>query len=157
LGQNSIESSGSGVAIEIKRQFDSTECSVSTISCEEMWIRVCFNGLRCFVSGLYLPHSALDDFYQRHIDSVERVIGFCGDLVLVCGDFNLTGVAWSHQDDELCPSKVTSAREFIVIDEMANSDLIQVNPIPNPYGVYLNLVYCNFPEMVGVNFAERPF
>jgi hypothetical protein len=26
-----------------------------------------------------------------------------GDLVLVCDDFNLTEVAWSHQDDELCP------------------------------------------------------
>jgi hypothetical protein len=69
--------------------------------------------------------------------------------VLVCGDFNLTGDAWSHQDDELCPSNVTSAREFIVGDGMANSDLFQVNPIPNQYGVYLYLVYCNFPEIVG--------
>jgi hypothetical protein len=51
--------------------------------------------------------------------------------VLVCGDFNLTGVAWSHRDDELCPSNVTPAREFIVVDEMANSDLFLVNPIPN--------------------------
>jgi hypothetical protein len=77
------------------------------------------------------------DVGQRHIDSVERVIGSCGDgdLVLVCGDFNLTGVVWSHQDDELCPSNVMSAREFIVFDGMANSDLVQVNPIPNQYGV----------------------
>jgi hypothetical protein len=49
---------------------------------------------------------------------------------------------------------VTFAREFIVVDRMANSDLFQVNPIPNQYGVYLNL--CNIPEMVGVNVAERP-
>jgi hypothetical protein len=88
---------------------------------------------------------------------VELVIGSCGDgdLVLVFGDFNLTGVTWSHQDDEMCPSNVTSARELIVVDGMANSDLIQVNPIPNQYDVYLNLVYCNFPEMVGVNLAEK--
>jgi hypothetical protein len=39
---------------------------------------------------------------------------------------------------------------------MANSDLFQVNPIPNQYGVYLDLVYCNFPEMVDVNVAEKP-
>jgi hypothetical protein len=32
-----------------------------------------------------------------------------------------------------------------------------VNPIPNRYGVYLDFVYCNFPEMVGVSVAERPF
>jgi hypothetical protein len=79
-----------------------------------MWISVCFNGLKLFVCGVYLPHSAPDDFCERHFDSVERVISFCGDgdLVFVCGDFNLTGVAWSHQDDELCPSNVMS--EFIV-------------------------------------------
>jgi hypothetical protein len=46
--------------------------------------------------------------------------------VLVCGDFNLTGVAWSHRDNELYPSKVTS-----VVDGMANNDLFQVNLIPN--------------------------
>jgi hypothetical protein len=47
----------------------------------------------------------------------------------VCGDFNLTGVAWSHQDDELCSLTVTSAKEIIVVDGMANNDLFQVNPI----------------------------
>jgi hypothetical protein len=52
-----------------------------------------------------------------------------GDLVLVCDDFKLTGVAWSHQDDELCPSNVMSAKEFIAVDGMANCDLFQVNPI----------------------------
>jgi hypothetical protein len=34
--------------------------------------------------------------------------------------------------------------------------LFQVNPIPDQYGVYLDLVYSNFREMVGVNVAERP-
>jgi hypothetical protein len=74
--------------------------------------------------------------------------------VLLCGNFNLTGVAWSHQDDELCPSNATSAREFIVVAGMANNDLFQVNPIPNQHGMYL--VDCNFPEMVGVGVAESP-
>jgi hypothetical protein len=157
LGQYSIKSSGDGVAIAIKRQFDSVG-PASAISCEEMWFRVCFNGLKLFVCGVYLPHSAPDDFCQRHIDSVERVIGSYGDgdLVLVCGDFNLFEVAWSNQDDELCPLNVTSDREFIVVDGMANSDLFQVNPIPNQYGVYLDLVYCNFPELIGVGVAEKP-
>jgi hypothetical protein len=36
LGQNSIISSGDGVAIAIKRQFDSAKCPASTISCEEI-------------------------------------------------------------------------------------------------------------------------
>jgi hypothetical protein len=39
---------------------------------------------------------------------------------------------------------------------MANSDFFQMNPIPNQYGVYQDLVYCYFPEKVGVNVAERP-
>jgi hypothetical protein len=39
---------------------------------------------------------------------------------------------------------------------MANNDLFQVNPIPYQYGVYLDLVYCNIPEMVGVDVAEKP-
>jgi hypothetical protein len=55
----------------------------------------------------------------------------------------------------LCPSNVTSVKEFIVVDEISNNDLLQVNLIPNQYGVYLDLVYCNFPEMVGVGVAER--
>jgi hypothetical protein len=28
--------------------------------------------------------------------------------------------------------------------------------IPHQYNVYLDLVYCNFPEMVGVIVAKRP-
>jgi hypothetical protein len=47
------------------------------------------------------------------------------------------------------------AREFIFVDGVANNDLFQVNPIPNQYGVYLNLVYCNFPATVGFGVAER--
>jgi hypothetical protein len=39
---------------------------------------------------------------------------------------------------------------------MANSDFFQMNPIPNQYGVYQDLLHCNFPEMLGVNVAERP-
>jgi hypothetical protein len=39
---------------------------------------------------------------------------------------------------------------------MANNDLFQVNPIPNQYSVYRYLVYCSFPEMVGVGIAEKP-
>jgi hypothetical protein len=42
---------------------------------------------------------------------------------------------WSHRDDELCPSNVTSARKFIVVYGMTNSDFFQVNPIPNQYDV----------------------
>jgi hypothetical protein len=45
-------------------------------------------------------------------------------------------------------------QKFIFVDEMANNDLFQLNPIPNQYGVYLDLVYCNFPNMVGVGVAE---
>jgi hypothetical protein len=56
----------------------------------------------------------------------------------VCGNFNLIGFAWSQQDDELCPLNVTSAKEFIVVDGMANNDLFQVNPILNQYDVYLD-------------------
>jgi hypothetical protein len=66
LGQNSIKSSIGGVAIAIKRQFDSAECPASTISCEEMWIRVCFNGLTLFVCGVYLPHSAPEFLSKEH-------------------------------------------------------------------------------------------
>jgi hypothetical protein len=56
----------------------------------------------------------------------------------------------------LCPSNVSSAREYIVVDEIANSDLFQVNPIPNQCDVCLDLLYCNFPEMIVVVVAEKP-
>jgi hypothetical protein len=39
---------------------------------------------------------------------------------------------------------------------MANNDLLQVNPIPNQYGVYLDLVFCNFPKKGGVCVAKKP-
>jgi hypothetical protein len=95
LGQNSIKLYGGGVAIAIKSQFGGAECPASTNSCEEMWIRVCFNGLKLFVCGVYLPHSDPDYLGRIHIDAVEPVIDSCGDgdLVLVCGDLNLIGVA----------------------------------------------------------------
>jgi hypothetical protein len=47
-----------------------------------MWITVCFNGLKLFICGICLPYAAPDDFGQRHIDSVERIIGSCGMAIL---------------------------------------------------------------------------
>jgi hypothetical protein len=102
------------------------------------------------VCGLYLPHSTPDEFCQRHINSVEQISAesSLNDLILVCGDFNLTGVTWVCREDALCPSSVTSARDSIIVDGMADCDMGQVNSIPNQYGVYLDLIFFNNPFMV---------
>jgi hypothetical protein len=65
--------------------------------------------INLFVCGLYMPHSAPDEFFQRYINSVKRILAesSLNDLILVCGIFNLTGVAWVCREDALCPSNVT--------------------------------------------------
>jgi hypothetical protein len=70
------------------------------------------------------------------------------DLILGCGDFNLTGVTWVCR--ALCPSNVTATRESIIVDGMANCDMGQVTSIPNQYVVYLDLIFFNNPSMSGL-------
>jgi hypothetical protein len=106
--------------------------------------------------GLHLPHSATDEFCQRHINSVEQSESSLNDLILVCGDFNLTGVAWVCREDVLCPSNVTSARESIIVDSMADFGIGQVNSIPNQCDVDLDLIFFNNPSMLRVSEAETP-
>jgi protein gp37 len=58
------------------------------------------------------------------------------DLVLVCGDFNLTNVNWAMRNGTSLPSNVTSMRESIIIDDMAACDMGQVNTFANQFGVF---------------------
>jgi hypothetical protein len=55
----------------LRSQFGSAECPAGAITCEEMWIRVCFN------PTLLLLMIFVKD--RINIDSVEQVIGSCGD------------------------------------------------------------------------------
>jgi hypothetical protein len=58
---------------------------------------------------------------NRHIESIEQVVGVLAaiDLVLICGDYNLTIFEWSMHGDDLCPSNVMTARESILVNGMA--------------------------------------
>jgi hypothetical protein len=58
--------------------------------------------------------------------------------------------------DDICPSNVTTARESIVGDGMAMCDMGQMNPIAKQYGVFLDLVFINFPGMFNVAQADDP-
>jgi hypothetical protein len=42
----------------------------------------------------------------------------------------------------------------MIVDGMADSDMGQVNSIPNQYGVYLDLIFFNSPLMLGVSEAK---
>jgi hypothetical protein len=44
----------------------------------------------------------------------------------------------------------------IVVDSMATYDMGQLNPIANQYGVFLNLVFFNFPEILHVAQVGDP-
>ncbi len=135
LNVNSVKSSGGGVVVAVKKSFNSVACPDMSNSCEEMWIKVSFVNLKLFFCGVYLPHSAPDEFCNRHINSVEKIsdVADVNDLILICGDFNLSNITWTNRDDELCPNNVNTEREFCIIDGMAECDLAQVNTIPNQY------------------------
>jgi hypothetical protein len=68
------------------------------------------------------------------------------DVVLLCGDYNLTNVRWSmHGVSAFRMSR--QARESIVVDGMDTCDLGRLNPIVNQYDVFLDLVFYNFLGM----------
>lgn len=104
-----------------------------------------------------MPHSAPNEFCQNHIDSIEKVADLCSDMdmILVCGDFNLTNITWIYEEATLCPLNVTSERECILTDGMSDCDLTQMNSVPNQYGVFLDLMFCNFPELLSVRIANE--
>jgi hypothetical protein len=126
--------------------------------CEEVWIKMSLTGVNLFIGGVYLPHSAPDDMCGRHIESDEMVSGELGpnDLVLICGDYNLTNVIWSFRDGFLFPSNVTSAREAMVVDGRTACDMDQVNPFANRNGIFLDIVFSNNPDMLQVDVSDCP-
>jgi hypothetical protein len=74
----------------------------------------------------FLPHTVPNDFCQHHNNSVEKITELCSDLdmILICGDFNLTNITWICDDSVLCPLNVTSERECILIDGMSDCNLM---------------------------------
>jgi Reverse transcriptase (RNA-dependent DNA polymerase) len=157
LGVNSVKSTGGGVVIAVKKCFQS-ERVITANRCEEVWVKIILDGVNLFICGVYLPHTAPDEMCGRHIESVEKVSSEVSpnDLMLVCGDYNLTNIKWTLRDGSLLPSNVTSAREAMVVDGMATSDMGQVNPFANQYGVFLDLVFYNFPGMLQVALSDDP-
>jgi hypothetical protein len=92
-----------------------------------MWVKIGFESINLFICGVYLLHSASDEFNQRHINSVDKIAAYATltGLIFVCGDFNLTAVGWTTRDNALCPTNINSVRESIIVDGLSECDLVQ--------------------------------
>ncbi len=156
-GQNSIKSSGGGIVIAVKKQFPS-KLLITANKCEELWIKISLDDVDLILCGVYLPHSAPDDFCRCHIESVENIsVNLrANDLVLICGDYNLSNLLWVRREGDLCSSNVNSLRETLIVDGMSTCDLGQINNFPNQYGVFLDLVYSNSPDLVNITLTDEP-
>jgi hypothetical protein len=54
---NSMKSTGGGVAIAIKKCFQSERVSIPN-TCEDFWIRIALENLNLYLCCVYPPHSA---------------------------------------------------------------------------------------------------
>jgi hypothetical protein len=112
---DSVKSAGGGVVIAVKNRGEiQSERMTTANGFKDLWDKIAFDNVDLIVCGLYLPHSAPDEYCRRHIESVEQVLdGLAAtDLVLICGDYN-EKYPWFDRELHNFNNKKIKAQKFM--------------------------------------------
>lgn len=157
---SSHKKSGGGVLIAVKRIFDVEEIeTASGDRLEHVCVKLQCSGRSLFISAVYLAPNVGEVPYELFVRDVEQIAerSRLEDHIVVMGDFNLPRVSWTDFEDfGLSPLGVTTDLEANLVDGLINCDFQQLNPYPNQYGVFLDLVFSNSSFDVAIETSGAP-
>lgn len=159
---------GGGVLIAVDSKHDTEEIVFpELIPLEAVCVKVNFHSSksRMFIYGLYIQYGSGEDVYSSHLTAIIKAHSLIqhGDIFLVAGDFNMSCVKWTSNEDGFdflpligdstsVPS--TIARNFT--STLLEHGLFQLTNLTNDSGNVLDLIYTNMPELALVTKVDLP-
>jgi hypothetical protein len=156
------KSSGGGVLVAVHNSIRSSTIMCVHNNVEYVAVKLYWPSKSMYLYAAYIPPMCSADVYNCHCDNITNFISCADitDIVCVLGDFNLPGVNWCVDSEELTylfPSNVTSIEEQIFIDSMMALNLQQICSISNMNNKLLDLVFLNEPNYGLVIKSLAPF
>jgi len=157
---NGVYKKGGGILIALKNSLNSSEIIFPNnifidIICVEL--KIC-SERSFFIICCYIPPSSNLKFYQNLVNAVDFISMKLRDEdeMIVCGDFNLTNLKWSSDEEEsfFTPSSMHSQSEFTVVDGFKSNGLRQLSEIKNFQNKQLDLIFCS--DWCNIQFNSIP-
>lgn len=143
----SKKKTGGGVLIAVHNMIKCEVISLASHRLEHICVKIMSKNKTIFVYAVYIPPNSSFEIYSNCVATLEEIYNISRpeDSVVVLGDFNLTDVNWSYDEDLQCmlPSSTLSDIECCFIDPSLQMNLRQLNHIPNMNGRFLDLVFSN--------------
>lgn len=136
---------GGGTLIAVKTFSDSGKLpGCDDHSFDDLWVMVRNNETTIIIGCVYFPPNSSVQAYQNFVDTLESIRRkHKRAKFLIAGDFNLPTVSWVNEEGLLVPSDLSSPMAETLITGMFLNELQQVNHLPNEFGRYLDLAFCD--------------
>ncbi|XP_058449154.1 uncharacterized protein LOC131429124 [Malaya genurostris] len=137
---------GGGVLIGIKKGIKSSTVYVHGADrLEQIAVRVTCESTTFVICAIYLPPNTDLSLYEQHVFCVNELYNKFGDRdrVVVLGDYNLSLLRWSLDEEVGCllPNNASSEHEHLLVATMIASGLQQINFLTNLHGKLLDLAF----------------
>ncbi|KAK9754641.1 Endonuclease-reverse transcriptase [Popillia japonica] len=134
---------GGGVLVAIHSNFSSSCVLLPTNNIEAVYTSVYVNNNHIIFGSIYIPPASDITTYSNLLHDIEKLTDRYPDAKLcLVGDFNLPGIEWSREDDQLIGIPSNSLETF-VCDNLAYHGLLQHNFNVNMNNTTLDLVLVN--------------
>ncbi|XP_058456541.1 uncharacterized protein LOC131433937 [Malaya genurostris] len=137
---------GGGVLIGIKKGIESSTVYVHGADrLEQIAVRATCESTGFVICAIYLPPNTDLSLYEQHAFYVNELYNKFGDRdrVVVLGDYNLSLLRWSLDEEVGCllPNNASSEHEHLLVETMIASGLQQINFLTNLHGKLLDLAF----------------
>lgn len=125
---------------------------------EYVCVRVSIGSCRLFVFAVYIRSVLEIEKFLLFAEIARKIPCNEDDAVIVCGDFNQSGIIWVKADDGdyFLPTNVTTESEIAVCETMLDCGMHQMCNLTDPAGNVLDLVFTNKFYEISLFESTRP-
>lgn len=149
---------GGGILIAVKHKLLARRVDIPYSTVEQLFVSICINNQNVIFGGIYIPPSSTIDAYVEHVNAVDYIYDKYADCKLVlCGDYNLPEAIWFNENLGLnvrCPD---NSPALVILDNFSFHNLFQVNSISNSRGIFLDLIFSSFSNIIVSNPLDNIF
>lgn len=127
---------GGGTLIAVKSSLFSAPVHLAgSESLEQVVVKISLAHKSVYVCGIYLRPNSDTGKFVAHSDCVHQIVqnAASNDSIVILGDYNLSRLSWSYDDDVegYLPSNASSEQELILTENMISSGLQQICDVSN--------------------------
>lgn len=145
-----------GVLVAIKNCFSCRLLVPPTVNVEQLFIKLTIGCHKILLGNSYISGVSSVDIYEGFCFSLMHLVESDNFTdIIVWGDFNLPNVLWQKCETGSVPTGVLRNEVIAIADCITYLGLYQLINIPNIYGNFLDLMFCNHPN-VDVKVCPQP-